>query len=38
MLPHESHSYIARQSVEHVLTEMIEWLDRHLEAEVTGMD
>jgi dipeptidyl aminopeptidase/acylaminoacyl peptidase len=27
-LPHESHSYVARESVEHVLWEMIHWFDR----------
>jgi len=30
MLPHESHSYTARQSVEHVSWEMLTWLKRHL--------
>jgi dipeptidyl aminopeptidase/acylaminoacyl peptidase len=30
LLPHESHGYAARESVEHVLAEMVEWLDRHL--------
>jgi dipeptidyl aminopeptidase/acylaminoacyl peptidase len=28
MLPHESHGYIARESVMHALAEMIEWFDR----------
>lgn len=28
MLPHESHGYRARESVLHVLAEMIEWLDQ----------
>lgn len=27
-LPHESHGYIARESVEHTLAEMLEWFDR----------
>ncbi|MCL6481425.1 MAG: prolyl oligopeptidase family serine peptidase [Firmicutes bacterium] len=27
-LPHESHGYLARESVEHVLWEMIHWFDR----------
>jgi dipeptidyl aminopeptidase/acylaminoacyl peptidase len=30
MLPGESHGYAARESVGHVLAEMVEWLDRHL--------
>lgn len=30
MLPHESHGYAARESVQHCLHEMIAWLDRHL--------
>jgi dipeptidyl aminopeptidase/acylaminoacyl peptidase len=29
-LPHEAHGYIARESVEHTLHEMLTWLDRHL--------
>jgi dipeptidyl aminopeptidase/acylaminoacyl peptidase len=29
-LPHESHGYLARESVEHTLYEMIAWLDRYL--------
>jgi dipeptidyl aminopeptidase/acylaminoacyl peptidase len=29
-LPHESHGYAARESVEHVLSEMIAWCDRHV--------
>ena len=29
-LPHESHSYAARESIETVLAETIEWLDRHV--------
>lgn len=29
-LPHESHGYAARESVEHTLAEMIEWFDRHV--------
>ena len=32
MLPHESHGYAARESVEHVLAETVEWLDKHLKA------
>jgi dipeptidyl aminopeptidase/acylaminoacyl peptidase len=30
MLPHESHGYIARESIEHVLAETIAWLDTHV--------
>ena len=30
MLPHESHSYQARESILHVLHEMEQWLERHL--------
>jgi dipeptidyl aminopeptidase/acylaminoacyl peptidase len=30
MLPHESHAYVARESVLHVLTEMVEWMDAHV--------
>ena len=30
MLPHESHGYIARESVEHVLAETIAWFDVHV--------
>jgi dipeptidyl aminopeptidase/acylaminoacyl peptidase len=30
LLPHESHGYAARESVEHVLAEMAAWLDRWL--------
>lgn len=29
-LPHESHGYAARESIEHTLWEMITWFDRHL--------
>jgi dipeptidyl aminopeptidase/acylaminoacyl peptidase len=29
-LPHESHGYAARESVEHTLWEMIAWFDRHV--------
>ena len=31
-LPHEAHGYTGRESVEHTLWEMGEWLDRHLKA------
>jgi dipeptidyl aminopeptidase/acylaminoacyl peptidase len=30
MLPHEDHGYRARESVEHVLWEMLTWFDRHV--------
>jgi hypothetical protein len=30
MLPFEGHGYQARESVYHVLAEMIDWLDRHV--------
>jgi dipeptidyl aminopeptidase/acylaminoacyl peptidase len=30
MLPHESHAYIARESVEHVLAETVAWFDAHV--------
>lgn len=30
MLPHESHGYAARQSVEHTLYEMINWFDKYV--------
>lgn len=29
-LPHESHGYSARESVEHVLYEMVSWFDKHV--------
>ncbi len=32
-LPHESHGYIARESVEHTLWEMVTWFDRYLKQE-----
>ncbi len=32
-LPFESHGYEARESVEHVLYEMINWFDKHLKGE-----
>ncbi|MFQ3651603.1 MAG: prolyl oligopeptidase family serine peptidase, partial [Gemmataceae bacterium] len=30
MLPHESHSYLGRESVEHALAEMLAWCDKHV--------
>jgi len=30
MLPHESHGYMAKESVLHVLAEMIEWFDKYV--------
>jgi dipeptidyl aminopeptidase/acylaminoacyl peptidase len=32
MLPHESHSYAARESIEHVVAETIAWFDRYVKA------
>ena len=29
-LPHESHGYAARESVEHTLAEMVEWFNKHV--------
>ena len=29
-LPHEAHGYVARESVEHTLVEMLAWFDRHV--------
>jgi dipeptidyl aminopeptidase/acylaminoacyl peptidase len=31
-LPHESHGYSARESVEHVLFEMVSWFDKHVKS------
>ena len=30
LLPHESHGYVARESVEHTLWEMVTWFDRYV--------
>jgi dipeptidyl aminopeptidase/acylaminoacyl peptidase len=30
LLPHESHGYLARESVQHVVAEMLEWADRYI--------
>jgi dipeptidyl aminopeptidase/acylaminoacyl peptidase len=30
MLPHESHGYLARETIEHVLYEQIAWFDKHM--------
>ncbi|HEX2268719.1 MAG TPA: prolyl oligopeptidase family serine peptidase [Pyrinomonadaceae bacterium] len=30
MLPHEAHGYAARESIEHVLYEMLAWFDKHV--------
>jgi dipeptidyl aminopeptidase/acylaminoacyl peptidase len=38
MLPFESHGYAARESVLHVLAEMIDWLDRHVKNCETDAD
>ena len=32
LLPHESHGYQARESVEHVLAETADWFDRHVKS------
>ncbi len=37
MLPHESHGYAARQSVEHCLWEMLTWLDQHVKHRRTAV-
>jgi dipeptidyl aminopeptidase/acylaminoacyl peptidase len=29
-LPHESHGYVARESIEHTLYEMVAWFDKHV--------
>jgi dipeptidyl aminopeptidase/acylaminoacyl peptidase len=29
-LPHESHGYSARESVEHTLWEMLHWFEKHV--------
>lgn len=36
MLPHESHGYEARESVEHVLYEQIAWFDRYVKGAKKG--
>ncbi len=36
MLPHESHGYLARESVLHVLAEMFDWADRHVKNRPTS--
>jgi dipeptidyl aminopeptidase/acylaminoacyl peptidase len=30
LLPHESHGYAARESIEHTLAESLDWLDKHV--------
>jgi len=30
LLPHESHGYTGRESVQHTLAEMVEWFDKHV--------
>jgi dipeptidyl aminopeptidase/acylaminoacyl peptidase len=30
MLPHESHGYMARESIEHTLFEMISWFEKYV--------
>ena len=34
LLPHESHGYLGRESVLHVLAEMLEWADKHVKNKV----
>lgn len=36
MLPHESHGYVARESVEHVLYEMLTWFDKYVKNAPAG--
>jgi dipeptidyl aminopeptidase/acylaminoacyl peptidase len=36
ILPHESHGYLARESVLHVLAEQLDWLDRWLAGGTSG--
>lgn len=38
MLPHESHGYRGRESVLHVLAEMIDWFDTYVKPENTDVD
>jgi dipeptidyl aminopeptidase/acylaminoacyl peptidase len=38
ILPHESHGYVARESVLHVLAEQFSWLDRWLDGGKTGTE
>jgi dipeptidyl aminopeptidase/acylaminoacyl peptidase len=38
LLPHESHGYSAKESIEHTLFEMLDWFDRHVKnAPTTGI-
>jgi dipeptidyl aminopeptidase/acylaminoacyl peptidase len=30
LLPHESHGYVARESIEHTLAEMLEWFEKYV--------
>ncbi len=34
LLPHESHGYVARESVEHTLWEMVTWFNRYVKTEL----
>ncbi len=36
LLPHESHAYVARESIEHVLCEMIAWFDEFVKGGGSG--
>jgi len=37
MLPHEAHTYRARESVGHVLAEMVNWFDKHVKGDSEGV-
>ena len=36
MLPHEDHTYQARESIGHVLAEMVNWFDDHVKGDAEG--
>ena len=38
MLPHESHGYVARESVMHTLWEQHQWLERHVKQAAPRME
>jgi dipeptidyl aminopeptidase/acylaminoacyl peptidase len=38
ILPHESHGYVARESVLHVLAEQFGWLDRWLDGAKSNIE
>ena len=37
MLPHEAHTYRARESVGHVLAEMVNWFENHVKGDSEGV-